>query len=92
MIPVVDSLPLMDSGLDGPAASAIGLDVMGNVLTLSVTDMFTNGLFLDAFTCTSEIVSAMRKGFWFTLPACIPFFDEENLDDFPKCKMMITSN
>ena len=42
MIPVVDILPLMDSGLDGPTASAIGLDLMGKVLALIVTNMFTD--------------------------------------------------
>ena len=44
MIPVVDGLPLLDSGLDGPAtALAMGLHLMGNVLELSVTDMKSNG-------------------------------------------------
>ena len=42
MISLVDGLPLRDSGLDGPA-SAIGVDLMGNVLELSVTNMKSNG-------------------------------------------------
>ena len=45
MIPVVLSLPLRDSALDGPAsASALGPDLIGNTLELSVTDMMeSNG-------------------------------------------------
>ena len=45
MSPVVLSLPLRDSALDGPAsASAMGLHLMGSVYELSVRDMMeSNG-------------------------------------------------
>ena len=44
MILIVDSPPLRDSFPDGPAtALAVGLDLMGNVLVLSVTYIKLNG-------------------------------------------------
>ena len=60
---------LRDSALEGPATgSAIGWDLIGRVLALSVTDMEKFLFYPSCFSSARGTVSATKKVFWFALP------------------------
>ena len=79
--------PLRNSALEGPAtSSAIGWDLIGRVLALSVTDMEKLLFYPSCFSFACGTVSATGRVFWFALPVLMfllaGFLIVENLAGF----------